>query len=63
MQHSALLPAFAVGLALMMVSLAANLVPALRSGSMQARTQAFIRAAVINAFIIAGVVVYVVRPQ
>jgi len=63
MQHSALLPAFAVGLALMVVSLAANLIPALQSGSIQARTKAFARVAVINAFIIVCVVVYVVRHQ
>lgn len=57
------LPAFAVGLALMMVSLAANLIPALRSGSIQARAKALLRVAVINAFILAGVIIYVMRHQ
>jgi len=63
MQQSTALYAFAIGLALMMVSLAANLIPTLRSGSAQARTKALIRAGVINAFIIAGVIIYVVRHQ
>jgi len=63
LQHSPLFPAFPVGLALMLVSLAANLIPTFRSQSVQVRTKALIRAAVINAFILAGVIVYVVRHQ
>jgi hypothetical protein len=62
MHPSPLLPAFAIGLALMLVSLAVNVFPHIGS-SAQVRNKGLIRAAVINAVIIVCVVVYIMRHQ
>ena len=62
MHPSPLLPAFGIALALMLVNVAVNVFPTLRS-SAQVRTKGLLRAAIINAIIIVCVVVYIARHQ
>lgn len=60
MHPSPLLPTFGIALALMLVNVAINVFPTLRS-SARVRTKGLLRAAIVNALIIVCAVVHSVR--